>query len=41
MKHAALVDGGVYALQVGAADPEAGYALMSAIVHVRGAGPEI
>ena len=37
---AALEDGGVYALQVGAADPQAGYALKSAIVHVRGAGPE-
>jgi Xaa-Pro aminopeptidase len=40
-ENATLADGGVYALQVGGADPPVGYALTSAIVHVRGAGPEI
>ena len=36
-----LVDGGIYALQVGAAEAQAGYALKSAIVHVREGGPEV
>ena len=38
---AALVDGGIYAMQVGAAETQSGYALMSAIVHVREDGPEL
>ncbi len=38
---AVLVAGGVYALQVGAGDLQAGYALKSAIVYVRDAGAEV
>lgn len=37
----ALVDEGIYALQVGGADAQAGYALKSAIVHVRDGGSEL
>ena len=37
---AVLVDGGIYALQVGA-EAQGGYALKSAIVHVREGEPEL
>ena len=38
---AVLEEGGVYALQVGVADPQAGYALKSAVVYVRAAGVDV
>lgn len=38
---AIVVEDGVYTLQVGAADAEAGNALTSAIVHVAAKGPEV
>jgi len=40
-ENTALAHGGVYALQVGVADPRAGCALKSAIVHIREGEPEI
>jgi Xaa-Pro aminopeptidase len=38
---AVLEDGGIYALQVGAADPEAGYAVKSAIIRLRREGADV